>query len=83
MSRRQWRCRHPSCPVPHGALLGRLTADGGLVLDPAVTSCRCYFDTRRAVVRCPACGAERAFRGSAIFVARHSKVDESVACAPP
>lgn len=72
MSRSLWRCRNRACPVPHGRVLGKLTADGGLVLEPAVTSVRCYVDTRRAVVGCPACGTERAFRGSALFLARHS-----------
>ena len=66
MSRRAWRCRNPRCPVPHGAILGRLTADGGLVLDPAVRSFRCYLDTRRVVVVCPFCGVPREFRGGAI-----------------
>ncbi len=68
MSRREWRCRNPACPVPQGAVLGRLTADGGLVLDPAVRSFRCFLDTRRAAVACPACGAIREFRGSGVFV---------------
>ena len=70
MSRSLWRCRNRGCPVPHGARLGRLTVDGGLVLDPAVVAFRCYLDTRRAVVDCPACGAEREFRGGAVFTAR-------------
>ncbi|MDP9363508.1 MAG: hypothetical protein M3Q10_04640, partial [Chloroflexota bacterium] len=52
---------------PHGAVLGRLTSDGGLVLDPAVRSFRCFLDTRRAVVECPACGEGREFRGGAII----------------
>ncbi len=66
MSRSLWRCRNRACPVPHGAVLGRLTADGGLVLDSAVKSFRCYLDTRRAVVICPACQATREFRGGAV-----------------
>jgi hypothetical protein len=66
VSRSLWRCRDPGCLVPHGAILGRVTADGGLVLDPGVRGFRCYMDTRRAVVECPACGTEREFRGSAI-----------------
>lgn len=70
MSRREWRCRNQACPVPHGAVLGRLTADGGLVLDLAVTVFRCYLDTRRAVVACPACGVEREFRGRAFVSPR-------------
>lgn len=66
MSRSLWRCRHPACLVPHGAVLGRLTADGGLVIDPTIVRFRCYLDTRRAVVACPACGKEREFSGSAV-----------------
>ena len=70
MSRREWRCRNRACPVRGGAVLGRPTADDGLVLDPAVTSFRIFLDTRRAVVTCPRCGAEREFRGSGIFTPR-------------
>ncbi len=66
VSRLLWRCRNRGCADPHGAVLGRLTADSGLVLDPAVGSFRVYLDTRRAVVICPACGAVREFRGSAV-----------------
>ena len=66
MSRREWRCRNPDCPVPHGAVLGRLTSDGGLVLDPAIRAFRCFLDTRRAAVACPHCEAEREFRGTAL-----------------
>ena len=66
MSRRLFHCQNQACPVPHGAVLGRLTADGGLVLDPAVRAFRCYLDTRRAAVGCPACGQEREFRGGAV-----------------
>ena len=67
MSRHEWRCRNRWCPAPHGAVLGRLTGDGGLVLDPAVAEFRCFLDTRRAVVVCPGCGVEREFRGGAIL----------------
>jgi hypothetical protein len=67
MSRSLWRCRNPECSAPHGALLGRVTSDGGLVLDPAVITFAAYLDTRRVVVACPVCGSEREFRGSAIF----------------
>ncbi len=74
MSRRFFRCRNPRCPVPHGAVLGRLTGEGGLVLDPAVDGFRCFFDTKRVVVTCPWCGLEREFRGTAIFSGR-SRVD--------
>ena len=64
MSRRLWRCRNPEC----GAVLGRLTSDGGLVLKTDVPVMRAYFDTRRLVAHCPACGEAREFRGS--FVTR-------------
>lgn len=67
MSRREWRCRNPGCPVRGGAVLGRLTADGGLVLDPAVTQFRCYLDTAKVVLTCPVCGTTREFRGSAVI----------------
>lgn len=64
MSRSLWRCRNPGCPVPHGAVLGRVTAEGGLVLDPAVRAFAVYLDTRRAAVVCPACKTRRDFRGT-------------------
>ena len=70
MSRRQWRCRNRDCPVPHGAVLGRLTAVGGLVVDGAVKTVRIYLDSRRVTVGCPACGAEREFQGPAVFIGR-------------
>jgi hypothetical protein len=44
-----------------------MTADGGLVLDPASVMFRVYLDTRRAVVVCPSCGASREFRGAAVL----------------
>lgn len=66
MSRSLWRCRNRNCPVPHGAVLGRVTAEGGLVLDPVVKSFQCYLDTQRAVVECPRCHAKREFRGNAV-----------------
>ena len=66
MSRRFLRCRNFACPVPHGAVLGRLTSDGGLSLDPAVTAIRVYLDTRRVVVDCPACGGGREWRGGSV-----------------
>ena len=65
MSRSLWRCRNPLCPVQHGAVLGRVTAVGGLALVPGVRTVHCFFDTRKALVTCPACGAVREFRGSA------------------
>jgi hypothetical protein len=67
MSRRLWRCRNRACPVPHGAVLGRLTAEGGLVLDPAIFGFRCFLDTRKVILICPACGATREFRGNAVI----------------
>jgi hypothetical protein len=73
MSRREWRCRNRACPVPHGAVLGRLTADGGLVLVPAVAELKCYLDTGKAVVGCPACGAGREFRGSKVIASPREK----------
>jgi hypothetical protein len=67
MSRGSWRCRNPACPVPHGAVLGRLTAEEALVLDAAVRGFRCYLDTRRIVVICPHCGRGRLFCGTALL----------------
>jgi hypothetical protein len=66
MSRSWWRCRHPACPVPHGAVLGRVTRGSGLVLDPAVQTFVAYLDTGRVAVTCPACGTTREFRGRAV-----------------
>lgn len=70
MSRSLWRCRNPSCPAPHGSVLGRVTTDGGLVLNPAVRAFAAYFDTGRIEVVCPACGTMRAFRGHVLFSSR-------------
>ena len=67
MSRRLLRCNNRACSTIHGAVIGRLTEDGGIVLDPSVTSTRVYLDTRRAVLSCPSCGADREFRGPAIL----------------
>ncbi len=67
MSRRLWRCRNPACPEPHGAVLGQLTLDGGLVLRPTVSACRCFLDSHRAIIICAACGVEREFRGVAVI----------------
>jgi ribosomal protein L37AE/L43A len=66
MSRSLWQCRHPACPVRGGAILGRITADQGLVLAPDVKHFAIYLDTRRAEISCPACGSMREFRGSAV-----------------
>ena len=62
MSRRLLRCRNPACPVPHGAVLGRVTEDDGIVLDGAVTTFAVYLDTQRVRIQCPACGASRNLR---------------------
>jgi hypothetical protein len=70
MSRSLWRCQNRACPVAHGTVLGRLTADGGLDLHPAVESYTIYMDTRRAVITCPICGQARGFRGAAVFSAK-------------
>jgi hypothetical protein len=67
MSRREWRCRSRTCPVPGGAVLGRLTVDGdGLVLEAGAAIAAVYLDTGRVEVACPACGAVRDFRGQAV-----------------
>jgi hypothetical protein len=67
VSRSLWRCRNPQCPAPHGAVLGRVTAEGGLVLVPTVTVFRVYLDTHRAAIGCPRCGHRRMFRGVAVI----------------
>ena len=64
MSRRLWRCRNPDC----GAVLGRLTTDGGLIVLHGGTQVGAYFDTGRATVACRNCGTMRGFRGR--FVVR-------------
>ena len=66
VSRSLWRCRNPGCSVPHGAVLGRVTSDGGLVLTPEVTAFKVFLDTQRAMIGCPACDAIREFRGNAV-----------------
>jgi hypothetical protein len=79
MSRSLWRCRNRDCPVPHGAVLGRVTKDGGLVLDSAVSTFQVFMDTRRAIIGCPACGFVREFRGPAVA----SPFGRKVALNPP
>jgi hypothetical protein len=69
MSHRRWICHNPDCPARHGAVLGRVTDDGSLVLEPGA-GFRIYMDTRRAHVVCPVCGTEREFRGAAVFSGR-------------
>ncbi|CAA9322222.1 MAG: hypothetical protein AVDCRST_MAG93-5798 [uncultured Chloroflexia bacterium] len=66
MSRSWWRCRNPHCSTPGGVVLGRVTANGGLVLDPAVRSFAAYFDSGRSEVVCPTCGVTREFRGTVL-----------------
>lgn len=66
MSRSWWRCRNRDCSVPHGAVLGRVTGEGGLVLDPEVRAFAAYLDTGRIEVLCPACGRTREFRGTSV-----------------
>lgn len=63
MSRSWWRCRNSGCPTRGGAILGRVTTEGGLVLDPAVQTFAVYLDTGRIEIACPACGTRREFRG--------------------
>ena len=70
MSRSLLRCRNPACPIAHGAVLGRLTRDGGLALDASVRKFNCYFDTRRTEVVCPICGWARTFYSSSILANR-------------
>lgn len=70
MSRREWRCRNPACPEPHGAVLGRITGDGGLVLDGGVMRFAVYVDTTRIAVWCPRCGQPRDFAGRMLFSPR-------------
>jgi hypothetical protein len=67
MSHSLWRCRNRDCPVPGGAVLGRVADGGGLVLAAGVDKFRIFLDTRRTIVTCPGCGTEREFRGAAIF----------------
>lgn len=67
MSRALWRCRNPDCPNRGGAVLGRVTADDGLVLDPAVQRFAVYLDTRRVEIICPDCGSRREFRGTCVL----------------
>ncbi len=76
VSRREWRCRNRECAVRGGAVLGKVTLSGDLVLAPAVAAFRCFLDTGRAVVACPACGREREFRGGAVVFRRDSMVPE-------
>jgi hypothetical protein len=71
MSRSLWRCRNRECPVPHGAVLGRVTREGGLVLAAEVVAFKAYLDSKRIVVRCPHCGVAKEVRGAAVFSSVH------------
>jgi len=64
VSRRLWRCRNAEC----GAVLGHITADDVVALDPGVHVVRVYFDTSKAAIACPKCGTVREFRGRAILI---------------
>jgi hypothetical protein len=75
MSRSLWHCRNRDCPVPHGAVLGRVTKDGGLVLAAEIVTFRVFLDTKRVVVCCPHCGRAREFRGSTVFSSIHHNID--------
>jgi hypothetical protein len=64
MGRREWRCRNQLCPVPHGAVSGKLANNGnGLVLEPGAAIAAVYLDAGRVEVACLACWAVRDFRG--------------------
>lgn len=76
MSRSLWRCRNPQCPVPHGAVLGRVTPDGGVVLNPKIKLFRAFFDSGRVKVVCPNCFEEREFRGTSLFVNTLEALDD-------
>jgi hypothetical protein len=67
VSRSLWRCRYIDCSELHGAVLGLLTGEGGLILDPTVERYAVYMDTRRAVITCPTCKRTREFRGVGVF----------------
>lgn len=75
MSRSLWRCRNRDCPVPHGAVLGKLTRDRGLVVNVEVGQIAVHFDSRKAVVWCPCCGGAREFRDSSVFVTHVAPMD--------
>src|SRR5215207_10356406 len=66
MSRSSWRCRNRECPVPHGAVLGWVTADGGLALQFEAATFVAHLDTNRVSVTCHACGDVREFRSSSL-----------------
>ncbi len=67
VSQSRWRCRNLACATHGGAVLGRVTADDGLVLDAAVQSFAVFLDTRKAVVSCSACRMRREFPGMSLW----------------
>lgn len=70
MHRTAWRCRNPGCLVPHGATLGSRTPANDLELAASVDRFVVELVVGRALVRCPACGVGRTFRGGSVFSAR-------------
>ena len=70
MSRRLFRCRNTSCPVQFGATLGVIARSGQLELAEEVSAFAIHLDTRRATIRCPACGRPRDYDGTSIFSRR-------------
>lgn len=66
MSRSLLRCRNPACPVPHGAVLGRISDGDVLILNPSVSRFSVYLDTGRIEVTCRACRQSRRFHGRGI-----------------
>lgn len=69
VSVRLLRCRNPLCPTEHGDVLGRVTANGGLVLATTASHFQVHVDTGRTTIRCPACGTDRDFRGRSVYSA--------------
>lgn len=70
MSRRRYRCRNVACPIAFGATLGFIAGSGELELAMDVVGFAVHLDTRRATIRCPACGSIREYRGSSVFSGR-------------
>jgi hypothetical protein len=63
LSQSLWRCRNRTCGVPHGAVLGRVTADGGLVLQFEAATFVAHLNTKRVYAR----GGVREFRGNVLY----------------
>lgn len=81
MSRRLWRCRNRDCPVPHGAVLGRLTVEGILIVDESIQAARCYLERGQALIKCPACGHLKTYFGLAVhFRSRIEQPTQSHFC---